>query len=526
MVSKHIVFGSDARQRIARGLDTLANAVKVTLGPRGRNVALERGRGSPTITKDGVTVAKVIELDDHFANLGAQMVKEVAAKTAQVAGDGTTTATVLAQALYAHGVKLVAAGASPMELKRGIDAAVEVVVRELVRASTPAANRKEIAQVGTISANGDETIGALISEAMERVGKEGVITIEESQAMESSLEVAEGLQFERGYLSPYFVTDPLRMEAVLEDAFVLICDRRISTFADCLPLLEAVAKVGAPLLVVAEDVDGEALATLVVNKLKGTLSACAVKGPGFGAQRKDLLEDLAIMTGGQAVTAQLGLTLERVGLKELGRVRKVVVTKDTTTLIDGLGQKRAVQVRVEQLRAHLLEATQDYDREKLEERLAKLVGGVAVLKLGAATQTELEEKRARVEDALHATRAAVEEGVVPGGGVALLRALPALDRLSLPGDQQYGVELVRRALEEPLRQMAQNGGQEGSVVVARVRAGTGAFGFNVATQVYEDLLAAGVIDATKVVRVALQNAASVASLMLTTEAVVAERPAA
>jgi chaperonin GroEL len=523
MAAKEILFNSSARKQIANGLNTLANAVKVTLGPRGRNVVLEKSWGPPTITKDGVTVAKEIELENHFANMGAQMVKEVAARTADVAGDGTTTATVLAQAIYAEGAKLVSAGANPMDIKRGIDAAVETVVAELKRQSKPTEGRAEIAQVGIISANGDETIGNLIAEAMEKVGKEGVITIEEAKSMETTLEVVEGMQFERGYLSPYFVTDPERMEAILNDAYILIHEKKISSMKEMLPLLEQVAKTGKPLLVLAEDIDGDALATLVVNKLRGTLHVCAVKTPGFGDRRKEILKDIAVLTGGQAIEENLGLKLENLTLKDLGRAKTITIDKDNTTLIGGAGTKDDVQARVKQLRSQIEESTSDYDRERLQERLARIAGGVAVIKVGAATETEMKEKKARVEDALHATRAAVEEGIVPGGGVALLRTLPALEKLQLIGDQQYGVNIIRRALEEPLRQIAQNGGAEGAVVVNRVREGEGAYGYNVASNAYEDLVVAGVIDPTKVVRVALQNAASVASLMLTTEALIAQR---
>ena len=524
MAAKEILFNSNARKQIANGLNTLANAVKVTLGPRGRNVVLDRSWGAPTITKDGVTVAKEIELENHFANMGAQMVKEVASKTSDVAGDGTTTATVLAQAIYAEGAKLVTAGANPMDIKRGIDAAVETVVAELKRQSKPTKGRNEIAQVGIISANGDETIGNLIAEAMEKVGKEGVITIEEAKSMESTLEVVEGMQFDRGYLSPYFVTDAERTEAVLSDAYILIHEKRISSMQDLLPLLEQVAKTSKPLLILAEDVDGEALATLVVNKLRGTLQVCAAKAPGFGDRRKEMLKDIAVLSGGQAISEDLGLKLENLTLKDLGRAKTITIDKDNTTLIEGAGKKDDIQARVKQIRSQLDETTSDYDREKLQERLAKLAGGVAVIKVGAATETEMKEKKARVEDALHATRAAVEEGIVPGGGVALLRTLPALEKLKVTGDQQYGVNIIRRALEEPLRQIAQNGGDEGAVVVNKVREGKGAYGYNVASREYEDLVEAGVIDPTKVVRVALQNAASVASLMLTTEAMIAERP--
>ena len=521
MSAKEILFDHDARAQIALGVDTLANAVKVTLGPRGRNVVLERSWGSPTITKDGVTVAKEIELDNRFANLAAQMVKEVASKTSDVAGDGTTTATVLTQAIYAEGQKLITAGGHPMDIKRGIDAAVAVVVADLVRQSTPTRGKEEIAQVGTISANGDATIGNLIAEAMDKVGKEGVITVEEAKTMDTTLDVVEGMEFDRGYLSPYFVTDAERMEVVLTDARVLIHERKLSSMKELLPLLEQVAKAKTPLLIVAEDLDGEALATLVVNRLRGTLDVCAVKAPGFGDRRREMLKDLAVLTGGEAVTEDLGIKLENLTLEQLGRARRVTVTKDSTVIMEGGGKPEEIAARVRQLRTQIADVTSDYDREKLQERLAKLVGGIAVIKVGAATETELKEKKARVEDALHATRAAVEEGIVPGGGVALLRTQAALAALVLPGDQQYGVSIIRRAIEEPLRQIAQNGGFEGAVAVNRVRAGSGAFGFNVATGVYEDLVAAGVIDPTKVVRVALQNAASVASLMLTTDALIA-----
>jgi chaperonin GroEL len=524
MTGKDILFDSNARRQIANGLNTLANAVKVTLGPRGRNVVLQRSWGTPTITKDGVTVAKEIELENRFANMGAQMLKEVASKTSDVAGDGTTTATVLAQAIYTEGAKLVTAGANPMDIKRGIDFAVETVVTDLKNQSKPTKGRDEIAQVGMISANGDETIGNLIAEAMEKVGKEGVVTIEEAKSIETTLEVVEGMQFDRGYLSPYFVTDAERMEAVLSDAFILIHEKKISSMQELLPLLEQVAKAGKPLLVLAEDIDGEALATLVVNKLRGTLHVCAVKAPGFGDRRKEMLEDIAVLSGGQVVTEDLGLNLENLTLKDLGRAKTITVDKDNTTLIEGGGKKDDIRARVKQIRSQLEESTSDYDREKLQERLAKIAAGVAVISVGAATETEMKEKKARVGDALHATRAAVEEGIVPGGGVALLRTLPALEKLKLAGDQQYGVNIVRRALEEPLRQIAQNGGAEGAVVVSQVRAGKGAYGYNADSEEYEDLVLAGIIDPTKVVRVALQNAASVASLILITEAAIAERP--
>jgi chaperonin GroEL len=524
MAAKEILFDSNARKHIANGLNTLANAVKVTLGPRGRNVVIEKSWGAPTITKDGVTVAKEIELENRFENMGAQMVKEVASKTSSVAGDGTTTATVLAQAIFTEGAKLVAAGANPMEVKRGVVAAVETVVAELKRQSKPTRGKSEIAQVGIISANGDATIGNLIAEAMDKVGKEGVITIEEAKSMETTLDVVEGMQFDRGYLSAYFVTDTERMEAVLSDAYILIHEKRLSSMRELLPLLEQVAKAGKPLLIVAEDIDGEALATLVVNKLRNTLLVCAVKAPGFGDRRKELLKDIAVLSGGQAITEDLGLKLENLTLKDLGRARTITITKDDTTLIEGAGAKDEIAARVKQIRSQIEDTTSDYDREKLQERLAKIVGGVAVIKVGAATETEMKEKKARVEDALHATRAAVEEGIVAGGGVALLRTLPLLEKLRLPGDQQYGVNIIRRAIEEPLRQIAQNGGAEGAVVVNRVRAGEGAFGYNAASGEYEDLVKAGVIDPTKVVRAALQNAASVASLMLTTEALIADAP--
>jgi len=523
MAAKEILFDTVARRHIANGLNVLANAVKVTLGPRGRNVVIEKGWGAPTITKDGVTVAKEIELENRFENLGAQMVKEVAAKTSDVAGDGTTTATVLAQAIYTEGSKLVAAGANPMDIKRGIDAAVHAIVAELAVLSKPTRGKAEIAQVGIISANGDETVGTLIAEAMDKVGKEGVITVEEAKTMDTTLEVVEGMQFDRGYMSAYFVTDAERMEAALTDAYILIHEKRLSNMTELLPLLEQVAKQGKPLVIIAEDVDGEALATLVVNKLRGTLAVCAVKSPGFGDRRRAVLQDIAALTGGQAVTEDLGLKIENLTLADLGRAKRVIATKDTTTIIEGAGNKDAIEARVKTLRRELDDTTSDYDREKLQERLAKLVGGVAVIKVGAATEVEMKEKKARVEDAMHATRAAVEEGIVPGGGVALIRCLPALDKLTFDDDRRYGVNIVRRAIEEPMRQIAENCGVEGSIVVHAVREGKGAFGYNAATGVYEDLVKAGVIDPTKVVRVALQNAASVAALMLTTEAAIAER---
>ncbi len=524
MAAKELKFNLAARNSMLKGVNTLADAVKVTLGPKGRNVVIEKSFGAPTITKDGVTVAKEIELEDKFENMGAQMVKEVASKTSDVAGDGTTTATVLAQAIFREGSKVVAAGANPMDLKRGIEKAVEAAVEGLKKLSTPTKGKKEIAQVGTISANLDETIGNIIAEAMEKVGKEGVITVEEAKSMETTLEVVEGMQFDRGYLSPYFVTDPERMEAVLEEPYILIHEKKISAMKDLLPLLEQVARAGKPLLIIAEDVEGEALATLVVNKLRGTLQVCAVKAPGFGDRRKAMLEDIAILTGGRMIAEELGVKLEAVGLKDLGRAKRVTVDKDNTTIVDGAGKKSEIEGRVKQIRAQIEETTSDYDREKLQERLAKLVGGVAVIKVGAATEVEMKEKKARVEDALHATRAAVEEGIVPGGGVAYLRVLPELEKLQLEGDQRTGANIVKRALEEPIRWIAQNAGWEGSIVVDKVRAGSGAFGFNAQTEKFEDLVEAGVIDPTKVARVALQNAASVASLLLTTEAMVAEKP--
>ncbi|MEY2667788.1 MAG: hypothetical protein RJA59_426 [Pseudomonadota bacterium] len=525
MAAKQILFDQVARDAILRGVNVLADAVKVTLGPKGRNVVIEKSFGSPTITKDGVTVAKEIELENKFENMGAQMVKEVASKTSDIAGDGTTTATVLAQAIYREGAKLVAAGHNPMEIKRGIDKAVISVVSELKKLSKATASQKEIAQVGIISANGDETIGNIIAEAMEKVGKEGVITVEEAKGLETTLEVVEGMQFDRGYLSPYFVTDPEAMEVELEDCYVLINEKKISNMKDLLPLLEQVARGGKPLLIIAEDVEGEALATLVVNKLRGTLHVAAVKAPGFGDRRKAMLEDIAILTGGKMIAEELGLKLEQVTLKDLGRAKRIVIDKDNTTIVDGAGKKDDIQARVKTLRAQVEETTSDYDREKLQERLAKLVGGVAVINVGAATETEMKEKKARVEDALHATRAAVEEGIVPGGGVAYLRSQKQLDKLDVNGEERSGVLLVKRALEEPLRQIAENGGLEGSIVVNKVKESKEPnYGFNAATNEYEDLVKAGVIDPTKVSRSALQNAASVASLMLTTMAVIADKP--
>jgi len=526
MSAKQIHYGQDSRHRLLRGVDQLAHAVRVTLGPKGRNVMIEKSWGSPTVTKDGVTVAKEIELEDRFENLGAQMVREVASKTSDVAGDGTTTATVLAQAIFREGTKLVAAGMNPMDLKRGIDKAVAVLVEDLGKQSKKTRTGDEIAQVGTISANGDATIGKILAEAMEKVGKEGVVTVEEAKSTETTLEVVEGMQFDRGYLSPYFVTDAERMEVVLEDALVLLHEKKISAMKDLLPLLEQVSQQDKPILIVAEDLEGEALATLVVNKIRGTLHCAAVKAPGFGDRRKSTLEDMAILTGSRVIAEELGLKLEGVTLADLGRVKKIVITKDDTTLIEGAGSKKDIEARCNVLRRQIEETKSDYDREKLEERLAKLAGGIAVLKVGAATESEMKEKKARVEDALHATRAAVEEGIVPGGGVALLRAQRALDGLgeSLPEDERAGVMIVRRAIEEPLRWIAGNAGLEGSIVVEKVKRGRGAYGFNAATEVYEDLVEGGVIDPTKVVRAALQNAASVASLLLTTEALIAEKP--
>src|SRR5438128_4778428 len=525
MAAKMVVHSEQARRAILDGVNTLAEAVKVTLGPKGRNVVLDKKFGSPTITKDGVTVAKEIELEDKLENIGAQMVREVASKTSDVAGDGTTTATVLAQSIFREGLKTVAAGANPMALQRGIQKATELVVAEIQNMSKPVKGDM-IAQVGTISANGDRTIGELIAEAMNKVGKDGVITVEEAKTMQTELEVVEGMQFDRGYLSPYFVTNADRMEAVLEDALILIHEKKITALRDLLPLLETVAREGKPLLIIAEDVEGEALATLVVNKLRGTLNACAVKAPGFGDRRKAMLQDIAILTKANAISEDLGIKLENIKIEDLGRAKRIVVDKDNTTIIEGAGKQADIQGRVKQLRTQIEDTTSDYDREKLQERLAKLVGGVAVIKVGAATETELKEKKARVEDAMHATRAAVEEGIVPGGGVALLRGQKALENLKLEdSDEQIGVQIVRRALEEPLRQIVNNAGQEGSIVVEKVRADKNPnFGFDAATDEYGDLVKQGVIDPTKVTRTALQNAASIASLLLTTEAVIAELP--
>ena len=523
-MAKQIIYAENSRQAILRGVNQLADAVKVTLGPKGRNVVLEKKFGGPNITKDGVTVAKEIELKDPLENMGAQMVREVASKTSDVAGDGTTTATILAQSIYREGVKAVAAGANPMALKRGIEKAVELAVEEVKKLSKPVTGEM-IAQVGTISANGDATIGNIIAEAMKKVGKDGVITVEESKTMVTELQTVDGMQFDRGYLSPYFVSDAERMECVLEDPYILIHEKKISNMKDLLPLLEQIARSGKPLLLIAEEVEGEALATLVVNKLRGTLNACAVKAPGFGDRRKAMLEDIGILTGGKAIMEETGIKLEGVRLEDLGRAKRVTVDKDNTTIVDGAGKQKEIEGRIKQLRAQIEETTSDYDREKLQERLAKLAGGVAVIKVGAATETEMKEKKARVEDALHATRAAVEEGIVPGGGVALLRASQALKGLKLPGDEQIGVDIVKRASEEPLRQIVSNSGSEGAIVVERIRENNNAnYGYNAASDQYEDLVSSGVIDPTKVTRTALQNAASIASLMLTTEAMVAEIP--
>jgi chaperonin GroEL len=523
-MAKQIVYSEASRQAILRGVNQLADAVKVTLGPKGRNVVLEKKFGGPTITKDGVTVAKEIDLKDPLENMGAQMVREVASKTSDVAGDGTTTATILAQSIYREGVKSVAAGANPMAVKRGIEKAVEVATEEVKKLSKPVSGDM-IAQVGTISANSDSTIGNIIAEAMKKVGKDGVITVEESKTMHTELDTVDGMQFDRGYLSPYFVTDPDRMEAVVEDPYILIHEKKISNMKDLLPLLEQIARSGKPLLIIAEEVEGEALATLVVNKLRGTLNAVAVKAPGFGDRRKAMLEDIAILTGGKAITEDIGVKLESVRLEDLGRAKRVTVDKDNTTIVDGAGSQKSIEGRIKQLRTQIDETTSDYDREKLQERLAKLAGGVAVIKVGAATETEMKEKKARVEDALHATRAAVEEGIVPGGGVALLRASKALIGLKGVGDEQMGIDIVKRACEEPLRQIVSNSGTEGAIVVAKIRENDNPnFGFNAQTDTYEDLVASGVIDPTKVTRSALQNAASIASLMLTTEAMIAEIP--
>jgi chaperonin GroEL len=524
MAAKEIHFHQGAREQILRGVRILADAVAVTLGPKGRNVVLEKSFGSPTITKDGVTVAKEIELENKFENMGAQMVKEVASKTSDIAGDGTTTATVLARAIYEEGLKLVAAGHNPMDLKRGIDQAVAVVIAEVKKLSKPVNGKKDIAQVGTISANGDDTIGNIIAEAMEKVGKEGVITVEEAKGLETELEVVEGMQFDRGYISPYFVTNRERMLTELEDAYLLISERKISNMQDMIPVLEQVARAGKPLLIIAEEIEGEALATLVVNKLRGVLNVAAVKAPGFGDRRKEMLKDIAVLTGGTVVSEELGTKFEGLTLNDLGRVKKITIDKDNTTLVDGNGQKAEIDGRIKLIRTQIDESTSDYDKEKLQERLAKLVGGVAVIHVGAATETEMKEKKARVEDAMHATRAAVEEGIVPGGGVAYIRCLPALDAMKLGGAMDFGVEIIRKAITQPLWKIATNAGAEGAVVVNKVKEGTGAFGYNARTDAWEDLVKAGVIDPAKVSRCALQNAASVASLLLTTEAMIAEAP--
>jgi chaperonin GroEL len=524
MPAKQLMFEEEARRAILRGVDKLANAVKATLGPKGRNVVLDKKFGAPNITKDGVTVAKEVELEDPFENMGAQMVKEVASKTSDVAGDGTTTATVLAQAIIREGMKNVTAGANPMALKRGIDRAVEAVVEEIKKISKPTKGKKEISQVASISANNDKTIGDLIADAMEKVGKDGVITVEEAKGVETTLEVVEGMQFDRGYISPYFVTDPERMEAVIENPLILIHEKKISGMKDLLPILEQIAKMGKPLLIIAEEVEGEALATLVVNKLRGTLTTCAVKAPGFGDRRKEMLKDVAILTGGEVISEELGIKLENIRLDDLGKAKKVVIDKENTTIIEGAGKDKEIEGRIKQIRTQIEETTSDYDREKLQERLAKLAGGVAVIKVGAPTEIAMKEKKARVEDALNATRAAVEEGIVPGGGVVLLRSMAALDKLRVSGDEKIGADIVRRALEEPIRQIAENAGIDGPIVVQKVREGNGAFGFNAETEEYEDLMAAGIIDPTKVTRIALQNAASIAGLMVTTECMVTEIP--
>ncbi|HEU0119988.1 MAG TPA: chaperonin GroEL [Bryobacteraceae bacterium] len=525
MAAKQIVYSENSRQAILRGVNQLAEAVKVTLGPKGRNVVLEKKFGGPTITKDGVTVAKEVELKDPLENMGAQMVREVASKTSDVAGDGTTTATILAQGIFREGVKAVAAGANPMALKRGIEKAVALVTEEVLKMSTKVESDDKIAQVGTISANGDLTIGTIIAEAMRKVGKDGVITVEESKTMNTELNTVEGMQFDRGYLSPYFISDPDRMEAVLEEPYILIHEKKISNMKDLLPLLEQIARSGRPLLIIAEEVEGEALATLVVNKLRGTLNACAVKAPGFGDRRKAMLEDIAILTGGKSIMEETGIKLEGVRLEDLGRAKRVTVDKDNTTIIDGSGDESVISGRIKQLRAQIEETTSDYDREKLQERLAKLAGGVAVIKVGAATETEMKEKKARVEDALHATRAAVEEGIVPGGGIALLRAAGALKGVKADGDEQIGIDIIRRACEEPIRQISGNAGFEGAIIIEKVRSNKNAnYGFNAATGEYEDLVAAGVIDPAKVTRSAMQNASSISALMLTTEAMICEIP--
>ena len=523
MAAKEIAFSQTAREEVLRGVRILSDAVAVTLGPKGRNVVLEKSWGAPTVTKDGVTVAKEIDLADRFQNMGAQMVREVATKTSDVAGDGTTTATVLAAAIYSEGQRLVAAGHNPMALKRGIDKSVEAIVAELKKLSTKTQGKTEIAQVGTISANGDETIGNILAEAMEKVGKEGVITVEEAKGLETTLKVVEGMQFDRGYISPYFVTDPARMVVELDEPYILISERKISAMADLVPVLEQVVRTGLPIVLIAEEIEGGALATLVVNKLRGTLKVAAVKAPGFGDRRKEMLKDIAVLTGGQVVAEELGKKLEQLTLNDLGRAKRITIDKENTTIVDGAGEKKDIEGRIKQIRAQIEETTSDYDREKLQERLAKLVGGVAVVQVGAATETEMKEKKARVEDALHATRAAVEEGIVPGGGVALIRTQKALDGLTLGADEKVGMQIVRRAIEEPLRRIVGNAGLEGSIVLQKVQEGQGGFGYNARTDKYEDLVRAGVIDPTKVTRSALQNAASVAGLLLTTEALIAEK---
>ncbi|MGH7795969.1 MAG: chaperonin GroEL [Candidatus Binatia bacterium] len=524
MAAKDIRFSEDARGRVLRGVNLLADAVTVTLGPKGRNVILEKSWGSPTVTKDGVSVAKEIQLEDKFENMGAQMVKEVATKTSDVAGDGTTTATVLSRAIFSEGLKLVAAGHDPMSIKRGIDKAVAKVVDELKSMAKPTRDRDEIAQVGTISANNDKTIGAILADAMDKVGKEGVITVEEAKGLETTLDLVEGMRFDRGYLSPYFVTDPERMECVYEDSYILIHEKKISSMKDLLPVLEAVAKTGKPLLIIAEEIEGEALATLVVNKIRGTLKVVSVKAPGFGDRRKAMLEDIAILADGKMIAEELGIKLENITVKDLGRAKRVIIDKDNTTVVEGAGKKSGIEGRITQIRAQIEETTSDYDREKLQERLAKLAGGVAVVKVGAATEVEMKEKKARVEDALHATRAAVEEGIVPGGGVALIRASAGLGTMRVSEDEKVGVRIIQKALEEPLRWIASNAGADGAVVLDKVMNSKGAFGFNAATEEYEDLVKAGIVDPTKVVRTALQNAASVAGLMITTEAMIADKP--
>jgi chaperonin GroEL len=524
MAAKDVRFSEEARGRVLRGVNLLADTVIVTLGPKGRNVCLEKSWGAPTVTKDGVTVAKEIQLEDKFENMGAQMVKEVASKTSDIAGDGTTTATVLARAIFSQGLKLVAAGHDPMSIKRGIDKAVTKVTEELRSISKPTRAREEIAQVGTISANNDKTIGDILAEAMDKVGKEGVITVEEAKGLETTLDLVEGMRFDRGYLSPYFVTDPERMECVYEDAYILIHEKKISSMKDLLPVLESVAKTGRPLVIIAEEVEGEALATLVVNKIRGILKVVAVKAPGFGDRRKAMLEDIAILTDGKMIAEELGIKLENVTIKDLGRAKRVIVDKDNTTVVEGAGKKSAIEGRIAQIRAQIEETTSDYDREKLQERLAKLAGGVAVIKVGAATEVEMKEKKARVEDALHATRAAVEEGIVPGGGVALVRSSVALGSLRVSDEERVGVSVIQKALEEPIRWIAQNAGLDGAVVLDKVKNGKGAFGFNAATEQYEDLVKSGIVDPTKVVRTALQNAASVAGLLITTEAMIADKP--